>query len=875
MNPDDFAIVIGISAYPELGEPPDPRADLDGPSRDAADIEAWLLDPRGGGLPAANVRSLTSDDFPPSARARGAGPTAQDITRLFEELEAIARAPDGTIGRRLYIYMAGHGFSPRPTQGCLFMADATAVNRQNIWASQWLEWFQDAGYFREYVLWLDCCMNRGGGTAAPVAFGWLASSNPAGPTFIGFAAQRPLRAVERSIAAGGPKRGLFTWALIEGLRGAAANRYGVVTGHSLADWLRNAIRSRMAPGDLADSEVAKEPEIIREDDRVVFGRGLSRTYTVTVNRPAADAEPLTLYSGRPPRPRVLPIAQQGRIVLNLRPGLYVVTAPRHGLRQGFEVAGDGVVDLVELGAPVAEPAEGALFAVTLDPENPVSENFIIDEAFNLVDRATGILESRIPYGLYKLKTRIGRETAERIVILDGDVVERRLAPPEISSAAPIAATAKSREYHSEAVRRSSERTTTPTRRAGRPNLTLMARVWSAADAPSPEDEPWQGIDVVDAEGRTVLDFGGQAVRRRAADLVQEGHPPENADPFATASAKLEPGAYFLRQVLNPGVTIEQTLIVPAGFALDVFVLRTDASMPAVREGRPAASRSLRPRVSILMRKADRPPLIADASRLLETARVALADERMVLNDELAELLLRKFKDPLAGIIGAHLLLIAQERDPTYDIGILDTVVGNLQRLVGLDHPDVQALSLCCRDEALRARGPVTAPPMFQRSWDLLVRGSAARTSLVSEALWRRAQAVMATPPFLVWNTDASAKREVVRQLVAITRGTALEADSALETLRTPRRAGSAPRVRPMMPGPAMMMAPEAPAITDGGRPPRRQTRRQDTLGMEGDSRTTKPSKQERASLQRTAQRLGLPQSALTALRRAARRTPSS
>src|SRR3984893_8173020 len=67
-----------------------------------------------------------------------------------------------TVGRRLYVYMSGHGFSPRPSRGCLFTANATMDFGANVYPSAWLDWFRDSGYFSEFVLWLDCCMNRVG-----------------------------------------------------------------------------------------------------------------------------------------------------------------------------------------------------------------------------------------------------------------------------------------------------------------------------------------------------------------------------------------------------------------------------------------------------------------------------------------------------------------------------------------------------------------------------------------------------------------------------------------------------------------------------------------------------------------------------------------
>src|SRR5262249_17525536 len=141
------------------------------------------------------------------------------------------------VGRRLYLFMSGHGFSPARQRGCLFTANAKERLTFNVHATGWLSWLQDSGYFREFVLWMDCCMNRmaflqPGAPPLPL----INSSESPQANFVAFAAQRPLKAVEVPIAEdGGTTHGAFTWVLLEGLRGAAADANFRVTGRSLAD----------------------------------------------------------------------------------------------------------------------------------------------------------------------------------------------------------------------------------------------------------------------------------------------------------------------------------------------------------------------------------------------------------------------------------------------------------------------------------------------------------------------------------------------------------------------------------------------------------------------------------------------------------------
>ena len=410
---DHYAIVVGLTSYPRLAQPPEPPADLKGPGNDADAVADWLRSPTGGDLPPDNVKVIKSPDVASAASAADAEPSSVAIEKSFLWLEDIARENKARnlgnrVGRRLYVYMSGHGFSPKRNHGCLFAANATPRFSYHVYPSSWLEWFQDAAYFNEFVLWMDCCMNRMS-TLQPSVVPAPPLNMPAaaGPTFISFAAQRPLKAVERAIAEDGNKfHGVFTWTLLQGLQGAAADAYGMVTGRSLADWLRNAQRSRMDKRDLDDPDVAEEPEISKEDSGIIFARGLApKTYPVRLSFPAtAVGSEARLWSGRPPRADTVFRIEADAKELALRPGLYVVTVPAAGLRHGFEVTGHKTVAVSDTGEPVAVDRASEMFDLDISPNDSPTEIFVIDERFGLVDRAAGRLQARLPFGIYKVKT---------------------------------------------------------------------------------------------------------------------------------------------------------------------------------------------------------------------------------------------------------------------------------------------------------------------------------------------------------------------------------------------------------------------------------------------------------------------------------------
>jgi len=304
MSQDDHAILIGIKSYPTLGEN-STNADLQGPENDIAAVKEWLLDPKGGAL---HPSGATIHEVRAIAGASNRmGPDSETLEEdVLGKLEKLAQTnPNGRrVGRRLYFYLSGHGFSPGRQRGCLYTPNATAKRGYNIHATGWLSLLQDSGYFSEYVLWMDCCMNRV--TLLPPGeprTRLMVSSESPRASFIAFAARRSLKAVEMPIGVGGAYHGLFTATLLDGLRGAAADSNGKVTGHSLADWIRNAMSARMTESELNDVDISKEPEVVQEDKSLVFVRGVTKpSFSIEVSFPAyAAGETARLWSGSVPR----------------------------------------------------------------------------------------------------------------------------------------------------------------------------------------------------------------------------------------------------------------------------------------------------------------------------------------------------------------------------------------------------------------------------------------------------------------------------------------------------------------------------------------------------------------------------------------------
>src|ERR1044072_2744580 len=162
MNKSDYAVVIGIKAYPAF----DGDGPLEGPENDAEAFHNWVKSQAGGNLPPENVELIISSQYtPPATLPDDATPMIHDAQRAFESLQerAEANAAKGKglrAGRRLYIYMAGHGFAPRDDQTALLMANATRSRVgpvYHILGQYTAHWFFKSKYFEEVILFMDCC----------------------------------------------------------------------------------------------------------------------------------------------------------------------------------------------------------------------------------------------------------------------------------------------------------------------------------------------------------------------------------------------------------------------------------------------------------------------------------------------------------------------------------------------------------------------------------------------------------------------------------------------------------------------------------------------------------------------------------------------
>ncbi len=819
MNERDHAVVVGITRYPALG-------DLDAPVRDAKAIRAWLVDPKGGGLRVKNVARIISEPSSRPQRPYEAQPNDGKVKEAFEEIlyraDREPRDAEGYFGRRLYIYMAGHGLSFSMSQGALYTANATPRIGNHVLATAWFQSFVDQGLFREYVLWLDFCMDRRIGLppqTIPLKEVAL-SPAPGYVSFLGFACPPSSRTVETEIAQDRNRmHGVFTWTLLQGLKGAARKPGEAITGKSLYEHLMHSMKDYLKPEHRSNGLISDLPDIPLWSSEIVFVQAPSPTqaggvsepvYPVTFTFPSgATGKEARIWSGNPPAAQSLRVTAR-KLDVELKAGLHVIELSAARLRHPFEVTGSGpvAVNIDEPGEAVREPPPGKTFALSVQPGPETSEIVIVDNLFSRYAATKGntFWQRSIPFGLYKVQAKVGSLLNECIVLLDRDEPPVNLQAPAVPSPAPLQGSAFVHEYHMAAIDGLSRKPPHVTAGQGA-QIFLMARVWSPQGS-SPGSEPWFGIQLLDDQGRVI------------ADLARDGDRETGGDPVASCLVAVSPGTYYLRERLADGRQIEQSLIACGDWRLEVYILRSnDSGGAGVRAVRGGAGVSTTRQVSLLMNSlhAERRP---DLERQLESARLALADGRRVLSDELKQLFMVKFDNPVAGLLGAHLLLVEAEKakegeEP--DLGLLNVVVPNLRQLLGNRHPDVEAISLSCPDRNLRAKRGLVAPPMFSGSWRLVVEASQQRSSLVPLTLAQRVGVLCGLDPYLVWWSDKPTRRAYAKQLLSWR-------DSLIEQVPRPRRARPLPRPREAAMPPTAVLYEMQPDVGERRAALRRSTR---------------------------------------------------
>jgi uncharacterized caspase-like protein len=273
----DFAVVIGIDRYP-----PELRQ-LKGAVNDAREMYDWLLGT--AHVPEKHAWLVVSDDTPGK-------PVLEQVHTAFSELRVHAEESDAN--GRLYFYFAGHGCSADRNHANLLMANATLKNLMfGMNAHEYEKQLRWHAWFREQLFFYDCCRTHDhAALGMPPSF-VTAQPLPGSDSVLQlshYAARWQQASREHPTEEQLKYRGLFSVALLDGLRGWAAepdwNGDDVITAGSLRSYIKLRMRELTA-----NTPIKQEPAILGElDDELIIAQVPQRKTTVRVIAPPTATE---------------------------------------------------------------------------------------------------------------------------------------------------------------------------------------------------------------------------------------------------------------------------------------------------------------------------------------------------------------------------------------------------------------------------------------------------------------------------------------------------------------------------------------------------------------------------------------------------------
>jgi len=326
MGEKDYAVVVGISRYPAL-------SDLSGPVNDALSFKDWLLNR--GSVPLKNIELLVTPANAETMTRKNAQPLRDQVINAFDAIREHENER-GRVGRRLYLYLAGHGYAPQVNDAALLMANASHRSFSAVPGAVFADWFHASAKFEEIVLIMDCCRDDCS-AIPPQPPPWAPENSPDADQvryFHAFATQTYHKAREQALTSDGMVRGIFTNALLTAFE-MARDAHGRITGTAVKDYVMNYPMS-------IDGLGYQEPEIRIDSakDIVLWEADTIRKQAVEFDFGSSCHGSARILDGRLENVWSGAIPANGVLSLELEPGKYRIDADGLSCGKRFDVMGN-------------------------------------------------------------------------------------------------------------------------------------------------------------------------------------------------------------------------------------------------------------------------------------------------------------------------------------------------------------------------------------------------------------------------------------------------------------------------------------------------------------------------------------------------------
>ena len=338
---DHYAVLLAINYYPGL-------RNLDGPENDIEAFERWLKSSNGGDVDPANIKVIRSSDYrPPATDPNDANPTERAFIKVLDSWVRIDRTTwKERVGERLYVYMAGHGFTAGSSinDPALFSAVAQIGDTAHIAGYRYVSRIANAGFFDEIVLVMDCCQDvlKASQVLDPT---WSPPDRGASgnvKVLQAYGAPRGEAAFE-SADEEGVKRGFFSRVFISALETALADAQGSVTGTALKGQFLQLWNDQYSSQTGYDPPIhlpaGHDIQLYRRTAAPPAGAGgATVTFTLCVPVPVNSIVLVQRGAGNPP---IATLSADATMEVSLTPGIYKAVLAGTSRQKLFEVLDSG------------------------------------------------------------------------------------------------------------------------------------------------------------------------------------------------------------------------------------------------------------------------------------------------------------------------------------------------------------------------------------------------------------------------------------------------------------------------------------------------------------------------------------------------------